>query len=211
MEIGKWENAQEAASRLVKLLQHADLQSNDSAWCDAAAALVTHVHAQAGGCLSRKWQLAAEDALVIPALVGILSHRAAAPTLKFQTVEALRLSICTNDANQKIASSAVAVLVHTIAVPPLPPASSEGPKAALLARETAEQLRDAALDALSELIFMHRTCQDAAVAAGIIMHLILFINCTGPHNMNPSATQARALRLLANLTRGNVTCPLPRS
>jgi hypothetical protein len=208
MEIKQKDDAREAASRLVKNIQHAELQGNDVAWCDSAAALVSHVHTQVGGCLSRKWQLTAEAALVIPALVAVLSHRAVTPILKLHAVEALRLSVCTNDANQQIACSAVTALVDTISTPPPPPPLSEGPKAASVAKGIAEQLRDAALEALSELVFMHRASQDAALAADIINHLMLFINCVGPHSANPSATQARALRVLANLTRSNVMMPV---
>ena len=207
MEIKQKDDAREAASRLVKNVQHAELQGNDAAWCDAATALVAHVQTQVGGCLSRKWQLTAESALVIPTLVTVLSHRAATPILKLHAVEALRLSVCTNDANQHIACSAVAALVDTIATPPPPPPLSEGPKAAAVAKGIAEQLRDAALESLSELVFMHRPSQDAALAANIINHLMLFINCAGPHSANPTATQARALRVLANLTRSNVMTP----
>jgi hypothetical protein len=206
MDFRKKDDVQETASRLVKLLQHAELQSDGADWCDAAAALVAYVHLQVDGCLSRNWQLAAEAALVIPALVTIFSRPAAAPTLKLQAVEALRLSVCTNDANQKIASSAAAVqaLVDVITIPPPPPPSSQGPKAAVLARDVAEQLRDTALEALSDLLFLQKTCQDTALAADVMKHLILFVNCAAPRSLNPAPTQAGALRVLANLTRGNV-------
>jgi hypothetical protein len=204
MDFEKKGVALEAASRLVKLLQLAELQASDSAWADAAAALVTHIHAQADGCVSRKWQLIAAEALVIPALIGILSRRTAAPSLKLHAVDALRLTLSTNDANQKAASSAVSVLLDLITNAPPPPPPSEGPKAAVLARNTAEQLRDAALEALSELLFMNKPAQDAAAAAGVIKLLIMFINCSASHNLNPASTQARALRALANLARGNV-------
>jgi hypothetical protein len=206
MESKKQDDVLEAASRCVKLLRHAELQACDATWSEAAAALVNHVHTTVGGCVSRKWQVAAEAALVIPALVDILTHRAAAPSLKLDAVEALRLTICSNEMNQKLASSAAATLVALATILPPAPPPSEGPKAALLARNIAEQLRDAALQALSDLVFMHRPSQDAAVAAEVIKHLIIFISCTGPQNMNAAATQERALRVLTNLTRGNVIC-----
>jgi hypothetical protein len=195
----------EEALRLVKQLREAEVQACDLAWATAADALLTHVHAQVEGCVSRKWQLAAEEALVIPALTSILSRRTAAPALKLQAAHALRLTVCTNEPNQKAAASAVAILIDIIANPPPAPPASEGPKAAVLARNTAEQLRDAALEALSEVVFMSKPLQDAAVAAGALSYLILFINCAGPPSVNPASTQARAMRVLVNLTRGNVT------
>lgn len=197
----------EAASRCVQLLRHAELQACDAAWSEAAAALVSHVHKTVGACVSRKWQVAAEAALVIPALQAILTHAAAAPSLKLDAVHALRLTVSTNETNQKLAAPAAATLVALATVLPPPPPPSEGPKAALLARNVAEQLRDAALEALSHLVFMHRPSQDAALAADAIKHLLAFISCTGGGNANAAATQERALLVLANLTRGNVSPP----
>jgi hypothetical protein len=192
------------AAHLVALLHQAEKQTNDSAWAQAADALVTHVHSQVEGHLSRKWQLAAQEALVVPALVAILSRRTAAPALKLQAAHALRLTVCTNESNQKAAAAAAPILLDIIASPSPAPAPSEGPKAAALARITAEQLRDAALEALAELVFMNKPLQDAAVAADAVMLLLPFISCAAPHNVN-AAAQSRALRILANLTHGNVS------
>jgi hypothetical protein len=202
----KQDGVQEAASQLVKLLRDAELKQNDALWLEAATAIVAHARAQAGGCMSRKWQLAAEAARTIPALIGIMSHAAAPPALKVDAVDALRLTVCTNDINQSAAaaSSAAQVLLHLITVLPPPPPASEGPKAAVLARNVGEQLRDAALEALADLVHLHKPSQDAAVAASAIPPLISFIYCTGPPNLNPVATQRAALRALANLTRSNV-------
>jgi hypothetical protein len=204
MESKKQDDVFEAASRCVRLLRHAELQACDAAWSEAATALVSHVHKTVGGCVSRKWQVAAEAALVIPALLAILTHPAAAPSLKLHAVHALWLTVSTNETNQRLAAPAAAVLVALATVLPPAPPPSEGPKAALLARNIAEQLRDAALEALSHLVFMHRPSQDAALAAHVMQHLVAFISCTGGQNANAAATQERALHVLVNLTRGNV-------
>lgn len=202
----KKDGVQEAASQLAKLLHDAELKQSDAIWLEAATALVAHARAQDGGCLSRKWQLAAGAARTIPALISIMSHQAAPPALKLDTVDALRLVVCTNDINQAAASSAAEALVRLVTMLPPPPPISEGPKAAVLARNVGEQLRDAALEALAELVHLHRPSQDAAVAAAAITHIIPFINCTGPPNLNPAVTQRAAMRVLTNLTLGNVGC-----
>ena len=80
----------------------------------------------------------------------------------------------------------------------------------MLARSVGEQLRDAALEALTGHVHLHRPSEDAAVAAAAKTHIIPFINCTGPPNLNPkiypAVTQRAAMRVLTNLTLGNVGC-----
>ena len=118
----KNDGVQEAASQLAKLLHDTELKQSDAIWLEAATALVAHARAQDGGCLSRRWQLAAGAARTIPALISIMSHHAAPPALKLETVEALRLVVCTNDINQAAASSAAEALVCLVTMisPPSP-------------------------------------------------------------------------------------------
>ena len=199
-------NSTDSASHLVELLSQPELQESHTSWLEVAAALVAHIHAEVGGCVSRKWQVAAATARVLPALLSILSHRAASMTLKIDAVDSLRLTISSNSSNQQAAFSAAAVpvLIELATVEALDPPPSLGPKAAALARSAAHRLRIASLAALAELVHMHKPSQDAVVAAGFIHVLIPIVHCAGPP-MHSAAAQACALRLLAHLVRGNVS------
>ena len=104
MDSRKKDDVQETASRLVKLLQHAELQSNGADWCDAAAALVAYVSDLLVGTLegaSDSWGVSTAfvSAILVP-IAGNAAEHTSALIFAYKNRLDLALGICVGSAVQ---------------------------------------------------------------------------------------------------------------